>query len=162
MTNERFEASQWFWYSAALEESGIDDAVPGSASVRFADDLMTFGVRSRTRGHVELGHIRPTQIEAVGATLSDEQMDAFRAHVREAKAFGFDVLQEYVTDLEEKRRAPLVAKSAKKRELKDKALRLHAASRSVPYIARSLGVTPRTVQRYLAEEKAATDREPSG
>ncbi len=159
MTDERLEASQWYWYSAALEESGLDDIAPGSGSVRVSDGIATFVVKSRSRGLVTVGSIEIDTLATVAADLDESQMTAFRQHVNDVKVATFDIIADHARDLELKRQAPLDAIAAGKQRRKSKALELHAAGRSVPYIARALGIDHRTVQRYLAEEQTATNRE---
>jgi DNA invertase Pin-like site-specific DNA recombinase len=60
------------------------------------------------------------------------------------------------------RRDPLgggAAKARKKAGRQAEARKLRDGDHSVRYIARALGVHVRTVQRYLATQKTATDRE---
>jgi hypothetical protein len=152
MDSERLEASQWFWYSAALEDAGVDDAEPASGVARVTDGMLTFLVKSRSRGQVTVGSIAIDSLTSVAADLDEVQLAAYRQHVRDVKLATFDIIADQALEMYLKRRAPLDALAEGKQRRKSRALEMHAAGRSVAYIAGALGVDRRTVQRYLAEK----------
>jgi hypothetical protein len=154
------EAYLWRRFAELFASSGIADAVQASASVRRADDgTLTLFVRSRSRGTVAIGTIGAVERVVGTASVDDALLVAYLKHERDARAAMFEPMRALAEELDEKRQAPLDAIRAKKRAQMAKAVELHAAGRSVPFIARTLGVWPRTVQRYLREAKSATDRD---
>jgi hypothetical protein len=170
MDPTRLEASRWFWYSAVLEDSGLDDVERGSGSTTAnGDGTESFWVLSRSRGRVRIGTIATATISAVAAGLDAPQLDAYRAHVGEVKVAVFDVVTDYARELEARRRAPLEGKAAKSATREDRARQLRARH-TVEEIAEIMTaeghirgtVDPkRTVRRWLAAGKSRTDRETS-
>jgi DNA-binding NarL/FixJ family response regulator len=157
---ERHDAYLWARFTVALADSAIPDVEQASGDVRFdRAGTLSMIVKSRSRGFVTVGTIDHAELAAGVAAVDDDLLTAFRQHVLEAKAHAADPLAEYARSLEAKRQAPLDAKRKKSDERQSTALAMHAAGRSVAYIARELKVDRRTVQRYLADAKSATHRE---
>jgi hypothetical protein len=159
LDDERLDASQWFWYSELLEQSGLLDVEPHSGQARLDDGNLSFSVRSASRGRITLGTIGTAEIRAVAVSLDADQLAAYREHVRGAKALGFEIIRQYAEELEAKRRKPLEAIAARKDTRRARTLDLHAQHRSNSYIARELKISRKTVGRYLAESENGTNHE---
>jgi hypothetical protein len=162
-SDERLDAYLWKRLSGLLAASGVDDTWPGSMTLTRDGDGFAVAVESVSRGRVVIGAITPGELDEGVATMSGQDLDAWRARDLSVRAWGFDIMRDYAEELVTKRvRAPLDAKRRKKAGREERAYALRDEGRTVAYIARHLGLHERTVERYLADRESATDRETPG
>ena len=168
--DERLEASFWYWGSDLLERAGLVDVEPASGQTRVDHGTASLSVVSISRGRISLGTIEVAEIEKVGASLNDIQIAAYREHVRDAKAWAFDVIRPYAEQLEARGRAPLEGKAKAKEAKITRASELHEAGKSPARIAQIMTAEGliigdkdpgRSVRRWLSDARSRTDRKRS-
>jgi len=167
----RADAAQWRALRDMLAASEIDDMVPGEPMRVRPPDFGVY-VQSRSRGAVRIGTY-PTweTIERDAATLTDHQLQEYLLeHRLPAAELAFETVRQFASDLQAKRRRPLISKALRSEAKIERAVDLHAQGHSPGRIAQIMTAEGlirgdkdpgRSVRRWLAIAKSRTDRERS-